>query len=117
VFAGKNAFLQGTLELLILKAVSWGAVHGYGIARWIEQTTEDVLRVEDGSLYPALYRLSRRGLLKGEWGLTENGRRAKYYTLTASGRRQLTEQVSGWHRLAVAVTHAVNSRRAPVGAR
>jgi PadR family transcriptional regulator, regulatory protein PadR len=117
VFAEKNAFLQGTLELLILKAVSWGPVHGYGIARWIEQTTEDVLRVEDGSLYPALYRLTRKGWLQGEWGVTETNRRAKYYTLTPSGRRQLTEQVSGWHRLALAVTHAVNSRHAPAEAR
>jgi PadR family transcriptional regulator, regulatory protein PadR len=117
VFSEKSAFLQGTLELLILKAVSWGPEHGYGIARWIEQTTDDVLRVEDGSLYPALYRMTRNGWLKGEWGITENSRRAKYYTLTAAGRRRLTEQVSGWHRLALAVTNAVNSRRAPAGAR
>lgn len=117
MFAEKNAFLQGTLELLILKAVSWGPVHGYGIARWIEQVTDDVLRVEDGSLYPALYRLTRNGWLKADWGVTENNRRAKYYTLTTAGRRRLTEQVSGWHRLALAVTSAVDSRRAPAEAR
>lgn len=116
MFAEKHGFLQGTLELLILKAVSWGPVHGYGIARWIETTTDDVLRVEDGSLYPALYRLSRKGWINGEWGLSENNRRAKYYTLTPKGRNQLTEQVSGWHRLAMAVTHAVNSRHAPMEA-
>jgi PadR family transcriptional regulator, regulatory protein PadR len=109
-----HGFLQGTLELLILKAVSWGPVHGYGIAHWIETTTKDVLRVEDGSLYPALYRMSRKGWIKGEWGVSESNRKAKYYTLTAEGRRQLTEQVSGWHRLAMAVSHAVDSRHAPV---
>ena len=116
MFAGDNGLLAGTLELLILKAVSWGPVHGYGIAHWIESTTEDVLRVEDGSLYPALYRMSRKGWLRGEWGVSENNRRAKYYTLTAEGRRQLTAQVSGWHRLAVAVTHAVDSVHAPEAA-
>lgn len=117
MFAENHGLLQGTLELLILKAVSWGPVHGYGIAHWIESTTADVLRVEDGSLYPALYRMSRKGWIRGEWGVSENNRRAKYYTLTAEGRRQLTEQVSGWHRLAMAVTHAVDSRRAPALAR
>ena len=116
MFAGDNGLLAGTLELLILKAVSWGPVHGYGIARWIEGTTDDVLRVEDGSLYPALYRMSRKGWIRGEWGTSENNRRAKYYTLTAEGRAQLTAQVSGWHRLALAVTHAVDSVHAPEGA-
>jgi PadR family transcriptional regulator, regulatory protein PadR len=113
LFAEKNGLLQGTLELLILKAVSWGPVHGYGIAHWIESTTADVLRVEDGSLYPALYRMSKKGWIRGEWGVSENNRRAKYYTLTAEGRRQLLEQVSGWRRLAQAVTHAVDSPLAP----
>lgn len=113
MFAGDNGLLQGTLELLVLKAVSWEPVHGYGIARWIESTTGDVLRVEDGSLYPALYRMSRKGWIRGEWGVSENNRRAKYYTLTAEGRRQLTAQVTGWHRLAMAVTQALDSRRSP----
>jgi PadR family transcriptional regulator, regulatory protein PadR len=113
VFDDNRGFLQGTLELLILKAVSWGPVHGYGIAHWIESTTADVLRVEDGSLYPALYRLSRKGWIKGEWGVSESNRRAKYYTLTAEGRRQLSEQATGWRRLALAVTSAVDSGLAP----
>ena len=94
MFAEKNAFLQGTLELLILKAVSWGPVHGYGIARWIEQVTDDVLRVEDGSLYPALYRLTRNGWLKADWGVTENNRRARYYDVTRAGRKHLAEEVA-----------------------
>ena len=113
MFAGDNGLLQGTLELLILKAASWGPVHGYGIARWIEAKTAGVLRVEDGSLYPALYRMSRKGWIQGDWGVSENNRRAKYYTLTAEGRRELEAQATGWRRLAVAVTHAVDSGRAP----
>lgn len=113
MFGDNNGLLQGTLELLILKAVSWGPTHGYGIAHWIESTTDEVLRVEDGSLYPALYRMSRKGWIRGEWGVSENNRRAKYYTLTAEGDRQLRDQVSGWRRLALAVTHAVDAA-APV---
>lgn len=116
MFAGENGLLQGTLELLILKAASWGPVHGYGIARWIERTTADVLRVEDGSLYPALYRMSRKGWIRGDWGVSENNRRAKFYTLTEEGRRQLEDQATGWRRLALAVTHAVDHGRAPSAA-
>src|ERR1700759_3545381 len=88
--------LQGTLDLIVLKALSWGAMHGFGLARWIQRTTDDVLQVEEGSLYPALYRMENRGWIKAEWALTENGRRAKYYKLTAAGKRQLeTESRSG----------------------
>ena len=81
--------LRGTLDLLILKAVSWGPTHGYGVARWIEQATSDVLQIEEGSLYPALHRLETRGWVAAEWGTSENNRRAKFYTLTVKGRAQL----------------------------
>ncbi len=113
VFAHDSKLLQGTLELLVLKTLSWGPMHGYGIAHWIERTTGDVLRVEEGSLYPALYRMARKGWLEAEWGTSENNRRAKYYELTPEGRRQLTEQSSGWKRLAAAVSHAVTTTEAP----
>jgi transcriptional regulator len=88
-------------------------MHGYGIASWIESATEDVLRVEEGSLYPALYRMSRKGWIKARWGLSDNNRRAKFYQLTSEGRRQFREQISGWQRLAAAVSQAVTSKVAP----
>ncbi|MEP6692735.1 MAG: PadR family transcriptional regulator [Gemmatimonadaceae bacterium] len=88
--------LQGTLDVLILKTLSWKPMHGYGVARWLQQTTSEVLRVEEGSLYPALYRMENRGLVKAEWGITENNRRAKYYRLTAAGRRRLHEEIATW---------------------
>ena len=114
----KNAgLLQGTVELLVLKALSWGAMHGYGIASWIEVITDDVLRVVEGSLYPELYRMTRKGWIRPEWGVSENNRRAKYYHLTSEGRRQLAEQVTGWQRLAHAVSQAVTATDAPRGAR
>ena len=117
MFVKDSGLLQGTLELLVLKTLSWGAMHGYGIASWIEQATEDVLSVEEGSLYPALYRMTRKGWIAGEWGVSENNRRAKFYHLTAEGRRQLQEQSSGWQRLAAAVTRAVTTTTAPSWAR
>jgi transcriptional regulator len=95
--------LHGTLDFLILKALSWGSLHGYGVARWIERTTDDVLAVEEGSLYPALHRLHKRGLLESEWGLSENNRRARYYRLTAAGQRELKRQQADWRRFADAV--------------
>ena len=113
MFAKESGLLQGTLELLVLKTLSWGPMHGYGIASWIESATGDVLRVEEGSLYPALYRMTRKGWIRGEWGTSENNRRAKYYHLTPEGRRQFTEQVSGWQRLATAVSEAVAATQAP----
>jgi PadR family transcriptional regulator PadR len=113
MFERESSLLQGTVELLVLKTLSWGPMHGYGIAAWIEGATGDVLRVEEGSLYPALYRMARKGWIRGEWGLSENNRRAKYYELTAEGRRQFTEQSSGWTRLAGAVSRAVGSLEAP----
>jgi PadR family transcriptional regulator, regulatory protein PadR len=117
VFARDSGLLQGTLELLVLKTLTWGPMHGYGIASWIESVTGDVLSVEEGSLYPALYRMTRKGWIKGEWGVTENNRRAKYYHLTAEGRRQFAEQVSGWQRMAAAVSEAVGATQAPSWAR
>jgi transcriptional regulator len=113
MFAKDSGLLQGTVELLILKTLSWGPMHGYGIASWIESATSDVLSVEEGSLYPALYRMTRKGWIKAQWGVTENNRRAKYYHLTAEGRRQFREQTSGWRRFADAVNQAINTRSAP----
>ena len=116
MFDRESGLLQGTLELLVLKMLSWGPVHGYGIAKWIERATDDELRVEEGSLYPALYRLTRKGWIRGEWGVTARKRRAKYYQLTAEGRRQLHEQMTSWERLAAAVSRAVRAKHAPVEA-
>lgn len=117
MFNRDAGLVQGTLELLVLKTLTWGPMHGYGIATWIETATDDVLRVEEGSLYPALYRMSRKGWIRGEWGQTENNRRAKYYHLTSEGQRQFAEQSTGWQRLAAAVSGAVDSTRAPAWAK
>src|SRR5689334_25047787 len=92
-------------------------MHGYGIASWIEAATDDVLRVEEGSLYPALYRMTRKGWIGGKWGTTQNNRRAKYYHLTSEGRRPFVDQTSGWQRLAAAARQAGASTRAPSWAR
>jgi transcriptional regulator len=107
MFDEDRGLLQGTLELLILKALSQGELHGYGVASWVERVTDDVLRVEEGSLYPALHRLARKGWIEAGWGVSENNRRAKYYRLTAAGRRRLAEQASGWARFAGAVAKAL----------
>jgi PadR family transcriptional regulator PadR len=96
--------LQGTLDVLILKTLTWGPRHGYAVARWLHDTSEDVLRVEEGALYPALHRLEHRGLIESEWGLSENNRRAKYYQLTPQGRRQLRAKATSWARYAAAVS-------------
>ena len=100
----KSDLLQGTLDMLILKIVALGPVHGYGISQRIRQISKDVLQVQQGSLYPALHRLERRGWLDAEWGESENGRQAKFYKLSAGGRKQLAEQQENWQRLAVAVS-------------
>lgn len=102
-----NDILGSTLDVLILKALSAGPTHGYGVARWIELATDDVLRVGEGTLYPALHRLEERGLIEAEWGASENNRRAKYYTLTAAGRRQLRSDAVTWQRYATAVLAAL----------
>jgi transcriptional regulator len=103
--------LQGTLGVLILKALTWGPMHGYGIARWIAQVTGDELLVEEGSLYPALHRLQARGLVTSEWEISETNRRVKTYTLTDSGRQQLKAEVSRWARFSTAVSRALEARR------
>jgi transcriptional regulator len=104
--AGSDLF-TGTLDILILKAVSWGPRHGYAIGRWIRDTTSDTLIVQEGALYPALHRIERRGLIAEEWGVSETGRQAKYYTLTAAGRRQLKAESVRWTRFAQAVSRAL----------
>lgn len=106
--------LRGTLDLLILKAVSWGPTHGYGVARWIETATSDVLRIEEGSLYPALHRLETRAWIAAEWGISENNRRAKFYTLTAKGRSQLRLEAATFTRYANAVFAALEAPPVPV---
>jgi transcriptional regulator len=105
--------LQGTLDVLILKTLSWGPRHGYAVARWIEQVTDDVLRVEEGSLYPALHRMEKRGWIAAEWGLSENNRRAKYYRLTAQGRAQLRAELSTWAAFADAMRKALDADAQP----
>lgn len=110
---GSNAsadLVPGTLDMLILKTVSRGdAMHGYAIAQTIQQTSEDVLRVEEGALYPALHRLEVRGLLRSKWGLSENNRRAKYYSLTAAGRRELDREAASWDRVAAAIARVMQT--------
>ncbi len=105
--------LRGTLDLLILKALSWGSTHGYGVARWIEQATQDVLQIEEGSLYPALHRLESRDWIASEWGTSENNRRAKFYTLTPKGRAQLRVEAATWTRFAQAVFAALEAPPSP----
>src|SRR2546422_2470755 len=100
----KTELLQGTLDMLILKVVNRGSIHGFGIAQRIQQLTDDVLSVGEGSLYPALYRLQDRGWIESEWGQSENNRRAKYYKLTRAGRKQLEEETVLWGRLVRAIT-------------
>ena len=99
-----NALLHGALDALILKTLAGGPSHGYAIARFIEDTSGDALLVEDGSLYPALYRLERRGWVAAEWGTSELGRRAKLYRLTAAGRDQLRDETATWRRFAAGVS-------------
>jgi PadR family transcriptional regulator len=103
------AFLPGTLDMLILKSVSRGPMHGYSIAQHIQQASQEVLRVEEGALYPALHRLEVRGWLKAEWGTSDNNRRAKFYRLTALGRRELENEAEYWHRVAAAVTRVMQA--------
>jgi PadR family transcriptional regulator, regulatory protein PadR len=101
--------LQGTLDLLILKALAKASLHGYGVAEWIHDSSQDVLRVEEGALYPALHRLELRGLLASEWGTSDNNRRAKYYALTATGRKRLAEETEYWRRMSGAVARVLQT--------
>jgi transcriptional regulator len=101
--------LRGTLEVLILKTLAWGPRHGYAIARWLETTSDDTLRVEEGSLYPALYRLEKRGWLKADRRMSELGRPAKFYQLTPAGRRHLQLETREWLAFSRAVTHVLEA--------
>ena len=105
----KTELLQGTLDMLILKVLNRGAVHGFGIAQRIQQLSDDVLSVGEGSLYPALYRLQEKGWIESEWGQSENNRRAKYYKLTKAGRKQLEQETAFWGRLVRAMTLVLNA--------
>ena len=113
MFEKESGLLQGTVELLVLKTLSWGPMHGYGVASWIESATDDVLRVEEGSLYPALHRLEKRKLLKSSWGLSRNNRRAKYYEITAKGREALASEASAWSSFTKAVATVMTSAERP----
>jgi PadR family transcriptional regulator PadR len=105
----RGDLVQGTLDMLILKALTRGAMHGYAIMEFIQQSSEEVLRVEEGALYPALHRLELRGLLAAEWGVSGNKRRAKYYSLTAVGRKYLVDETSSWERLSAAIARVMQT--------
>jgi PadR family transcriptional regulator PadR len=105
----KSELLQGTLDMLILKVLKRGAMHGFGIANRIQQLSEEVLSVGEGSLYPALYRLQDRGWIESEWGQSENNRRAKFYNLTKAGRKRLEIESEGWDRLCLAIRQVMQS--------
>lgn len=105
----EGGLVRGTLDLLVLKAVSWGPRHGYAVAEWVRTITDEALLVEEGPLYTALHRLERKGWVAGEWGYSDNNRRAKYYELTRLGRQQLRSEVSAWEQYALAVSKAVRA--------
>jgi PadR family transcriptional regulator len=107
--ASKNELLPGTLEMLILQTLTRSAMHGYGIAQHIQEITDEVLQVEEGSLYPALQRLLLKGWVKGEWGTSDNNRRARYYTLTAAGRKQLGIEAENFKRLIEAIARVMQT--------
>jgi PadR family transcriptional regulator PadR len=98
--------LRGALDALVLKALTWGPTHGYGVARWIESVTDDALKIEEGSLYPALYRIERRGWIESEWGVSDTGRKARFYRLTASGHVQLQTETRNFTLFARAIFKA-----------
>lgn len=112
----ERQFLQGTLEILLLKTLTWGPMHGFGIAAWLEEGSEQVLRIEEGSLYPALHRMEERGWIEAEWRVTEKGRRAKYYRLTRAGRARLKTESREWARFASAVSSILGGATAPAWA-
>ena len=103
----KNDLLQGTLALLVLKTLARGPLHGYGITLHIQMVSKEILRVEEGSLYPALHRMEQDGWVSADWGISENNRRARYYRLTAKGRKQLAEEEKNWAQLTQAVAHVL----------
>jgi PadR family transcriptional regulator PadR len=112
----KNELLHGTLEVMILKTLSWGPMHGYGIGKWIEDQGGEALSIEEGSLYPALYRLEKRQLIDAEWGLSEKNRRAKYYRLTPAGRRELKAYATLWGDFTKAVARVLGATQPPLRA-
>jgi PadR family transcriptional regulator len=105
--ASKSDLLQGTLDLLILRTLAHGPMHGWGISLRIQQVSRDVLQINQGSLYPALHRLEQQGLIEAEWGSSDNNRQAKFYQLTREGRKQLTEELDNWERLSTAVARVI----------
>jgi len=105
----KADLLQGTLDMLILKALARGAKHGYAVAEWIHEASDEVLKVEEGALYPALHRLELRGWLSSEWGTSENNRRAKYYALTSAGRKQMAAESEQWRRMTGAIARVMGT--------
>ena len=113
--ASSGELLPGTLDVLILKTLSWGPRHGYAVARWLEDTTDEALAIEEGSLYPALYRMERKGWIEAEWGTSELGRKAKFYALTGAGRGRLDHEVLAWKRLSSAVTKVLGVSAARAG--
>lgn len=106
--------LQGTLDFMVLKTLTWGPSHGYGVVRALRLITDDVLQIEEGSLYPALHRMERKGWVESEWGLSENNRRAKYYSITPQGRKQLRAETNSWAVLSLAISKVLNATAAPV---
>jgi transcriptional regulator len=107
--ADASELLHGTLDTLVLKTLSWGPRHGYAIARWIQDTTNDALRIGEGSLYPALYRMERKGFVDAAWGLSESGREVKLYRLTASGRARLRRELEQWEHFTSAVAKVLHA--------
>jgi transcriptional regulator len=107
-------FKRGAIELLVLKSVSWGPMHGYAIARWVQDTTDDALRVEEGSLYPALHRLEDKGFIESKWGLSDTKRQAKFYTLTGRGRLALRSEIDSWTRFSDAIAKVISAERQPI---
>ena len=105
--------LQGTLDLLVLKTLSWGPAHGYAIARWVEQLTSDGLKIGEGSLYPALHRLEERGHIDSEWQVSERGRRARVYTITKSGQRELRASIDAWSQFVQAMSKVLRATQQP----
>ena len=101
--------IQGTLDMLVLRALARGSMHGYGVAEWIHQTSQQVLKVEEGALYPALHRLELRGMLSAHWGMSDNNRRAKFYQLTAEGKKRLSAESQRWARLSAAVAFVMQA--------
>lgn len=108
--AGSNLYI-GTLDLLVLRSLTWGPLHGYGIGRWIRQSSAEVLKVEEGALYPALHRLEQKGWLEAKWGLTETGRQAKFYQLTSPGKEHLRTETARWNEHLTAVQAVMTASR------